>query len=184
MSANCAGYARKVIITKTVEAAVTWIFTGEGGRAASPSARHWLAEPQFQGGAIGRHFTSRVDVGMRVKQRQPPWLYERQNPSMGRACGCSCLKPRLLKGRSLCSSRQAWRRSQILTTVSSVWTFLQCRLSSISPHPPPSPVHRFNNTNHGDEPADVSLAEKGSGLRLLFHHAGERKNVPFLIPFR
>lgn len=122
-NANCAGYARKVIITKTVRPLSHGSSQAEGRRAASPSARHWLAEPQFQGGAIGRHFTSRVDVGMRVDQRQPPWLYERQNPSMGRACGCSCLKPRLWKGRSLCRSSQAWRRSQLFTTVSSVWTF-------------------------------------------------------------
>ncbi|CAG5924490.1 unnamed protein product, partial [Menidia menidia] len=47
---------------------------------------------------------------------------------------------------------------------------------------PPSPalgasVSRFSSTNHGDEPADVTLPKRGSGLRLLFHRAAPKASV-------
>lgn len=48
-----------------------------------------LAEAELQrAGRKVRHLTSRQDVGMRGWGPSTPWLlYERQNPSRGRACG-------------------------------------------------------------------------------------------------
>lgn len=57
---------------KYFESVHTGLFTGEGGRTTSPPVCHRLAELMFQGGARGRHLTSRGgDVGMRDDQHQP-----------------------------------------------------------------------------------------------------------------
>lgn len=50
-----------------------------------PLAIGWSRAPKA--GRKVRHLTSRVDVGMRGGGTSTPWLYERRNPSRGRACG-------------------------------------------------------------------------------------------------
>lgn len=65
----------------------------EAGLRHRQAAPDWLSL-RFQGGARGRSLTSRLNVGMREDERQPPWLYERQDPSMGSA-SVGCLNPRL-----------------------------------------------------------------------------------------
>lgn len=47
---------------KHFESVHTGLFTGEGGRTTSPPVCHRLAELMFQGGARGRHLTSRGGV--------------------------------------------------------------------------------------------------------------------------
>lgn len=141
-------------------------------RAASQLVCCRLAEPSPEGGTEGRHLTSRVRCGHARCRTSTPWLYERQNPSRGRACGCCCLNTQLAEV-SVVAAREGSLKSPLphLSFHPGSLHFGHPLVSSVGcPYPPlttRSCVHRSNNTNHGDNTArDAALAEKGSGLRL------------------
>lgn len=162
---------------KYFESVHTGLFTGEGGRTTSPPVCHRLAELMFQGGARGRHLTSRGGgCGHAWWPTSTPWLCERQIP-LG--------EERVVV--AVCRSKRAYLERTGLEEgliSRSALAILWLHVSSIfAPPPPPlSLAHRFNNTNHGDELRDATLAEKGSGLRLCLSSRRWAQNGPFLIP--
>lgn len=164
------------------------LFTGEGGEMTSVCVCHRLAEPWLQGGAGRKTLDVTSGYGHAWGRTSTPWLYERQNPSRGRA------QERVVLAAQCTARRNKWAPVETTILEEGPISYLSLqpvllRLSSdyectLSLYPSTITLcsaRRFNNTNHGDESREAALAEKGSGLRLCLSSRRWAQNVPFSI---